>query len=90
MRPRNTIIALVVLLIIGGYAFVMNRYSRPIPAEKLLGIKADDFAKIELKYPDRVLDRRAAQGRTVADRQADRRGRGTDPGRQSRTRDRQR
>ncbi|MGB6553617.1 MAG: DUF4340 domain-containing protein [Candidatus Binataceae bacterium] len=55
MRPRNTIIALVALLIIGGYAFVMNRYSRPIPAEKLLGVKADDFAKIELKYPDRVL-----------------------------------
>ncbi len=55
MRPRNTIIALVVLLIIGGYAFVMNRYSRPLPAEKLLGVKADDIAKIELKYPDRML-----------------------------------
>lgn len=55
MRPRNTIIALVVLLIIGGYAFVMNRYSRPLPVEKLLGVKADDIAKIELKYPDRAL-----------------------------------
>jgi len=55
MRPRNTIIALVVLLIIGGYAFVMNRYSREIPAEKLLGISADEMATIELKYPDRVL-----------------------------------
>ena len=55
MRPRNTIIALVVLLVVGGYALVMNRYSQPIPAEKLLGVKADDIAKIELKYPDRVL-----------------------------------
>ncbi|MHB8383908.1 MAG: DUF4340 domain-containing protein, partial [Candidatus Binataceae bacterium] len=55
MRPRNTIIALVVLLIIGGYAFSLSYFSKPIPAEKLLSVSAGDIAKIELKYPDRVL-----------------------------------
>jgi len=53
MRPRNTIIALVVLVIIGGYAYVTSYYSKPVPAEKLLAVNADDLAKIELKYPDR-------------------------------------
>jgi hypothetical protein len=62
MRPRNTIIALVVLLIIGGYAFVMNRYSRPVPAERLLGVNADEIAKIELKYPDRMLTAQRPKG----------------------------
>jgi hypothetical protein len=55
MRPRNTIIALVVLLIVGGYAFVISYYSKPVPAESLLAVKTGDIAKIELKYPDRVV-----------------------------------
>ncbi|MGH7779636.1 MAG: DUF4340 domain-containing protein [Candidatus Binataceae bacterium] len=55
MRPRNTIIALVVLLIVGGYAYITSYYARPVPAEKLLKVNAGDIAKIELKYPDRAL-----------------------------------
>ncbi|HVA81319.1 MAG TPA: DUF4340 domain-containing protein, partial [Candidatus Binataceae bacterium] len=55
MRIRNTIICLVLLLIIGGYAFVTSYYSRPVPAEKLLKVSAGDIAKIDLKYPDREL-----------------------------------
>lgn len=55
MRFRNTVIAFVVLLIIGGYAFVNYRFSRPLPKPGLLGIKADEIAKIALKYPDREL-----------------------------------
>ncbi len=55
MRFRNTVIAFVVLLIIGGYAFVNYRFSRPVPKPKLLGIKADEIARIDLKYPGREL-----------------------------------
>jgi Domain of unknown function (DUF4340) len=59
MRIRNTVIALVLLAIIGGYAFVVGYYSKPAPAKKLLDVKPDDIAKIELKYSDRdiVIDR---------------------------------
>ncbi len=55
MRIRNTIIAIVVLLIIGGYALVTARWSKPVPTRHLLNVKQDDIAKIELKYPDRDL-----------------------------------
>ena len=55
MRFRNTVIAFVVLLIIGGYAVINYRFSKPVPVPKLLGIKADEIAKIELKYPNREL-----------------------------------
>jgi hypothetical protein len=59
MRPRNTIIALVLLAIVGGYAFIVGRYSQTEAPQKLLDVKQDDIAKIELKYADRdiVLER---------------------------------
>jgi hypothetical protein len=53
MRPRNTIIALILLLIVGGYAFIVQRYSKNEKSGTLLGIKADDIARIELRYQDR-------------------------------------
>ena len=55
MSFRNTIIALVVLLIIGGYAFVNYYYSKPEAAKTALDIKPENIAKIDLKYPDREL-----------------------------------
>ena len=63
MRFRNTLIALVVLLIVGGYAFVNFYFSKPEQAKTALNIKGDDIAKIDLKYPDRelVLERKASQ-----------------------------
>ena len=54
-RFRNTLIALVVLLIIGGYAFVNYYFSKPEAVKTAFNIKADDIAKIDLKYPDRDL-----------------------------------
>jgi Domain of unknown function (DUF4340) len=59
MRIRNTVIALVLLAIVGGYAFVVGYFSKPAPARKLLQVKPGDIAKIDLKYPDReiVLER---------------------------------
>ncbi|HUY26264.1 MAG TPA: DUF4340 domain-containing protein [Candidatus Binataceae bacterium] len=55
MRIRNTIICLVLLLVIGGYAFVNSYYSKPVPAQTLLKVSADEIAKVDLKYPDREL-----------------------------------
>ncbi len=54
-RFRNTLIALVVLLILGGYAFVNYYFSKPLPVKTALNIKADEIAKIDLKYPNRDL-----------------------------------
>ena len=53
MRLRNTIIALVLLAIVGGYAFVVGRYSVPEAPQRLIDVKQDDIAKIELHYADR-------------------------------------
>ncbi len=63
MRFRNTLIALVVLLIIGGYAFVNFYFSKPEPARTALKIKGEEIAKIDLKYPDRelMLERKAGE-----------------------------
>jgi Domain of unknown function (DUF4340) len=56
MRLRNTLIALAVLLIIGGYAFVIRFYSKPISTTKtVLKLKPEQIARIDLKYPDREL-----------------------------------
>jgi uncharacterized protein DUF4340 len=59
MRLRNTIIVLVLFAIVGGYAFVVSHYSQTEAQQKLLTVKADDIAKIELRYSDRdiVLER---------------------------------
>src|SRR6266478_304966 len=60
IRARNTIIVLILFAIVGGYAFIVGRYSEPENARKLLeGVKSADIAKIELRYADRdiVLER---------------------------------
>src|SRR5271166_1238382 len=59
MRLRNTIIVLILFAIVGGYAFIVGRYSSPEAQQKLLDVKQDDIAKIELRYSDRdiVLER---------------------------------
>ncbi|MGB8413110.1 MAG: DUF4340 domain-containing protein [Candidatus Binatus sp.] len=59
MRLRNTIIVLILFAIVGGYAFIVGRYSSPEAQRKLLDVKQDDIAKIELRYSDRdiVLER---------------------------------
>ena len=59
MRLRNTIIVLILFAIVGGYAFIVGRYSSPEAQRKLLAVKQDDIAKIELHYSDRdiVLER---------------------------------
>jgi hypothetical protein len=63
MRFRNTLIALVVLLVLGGYAFVNFYFSKPAQPMTALNIKGDEIAKIDLKYPGRelVLERKAGE-----------------------------
>ena len=55
MRFRNTIIVLILLAVVGGYAY----YASKQPAEeknRLFAIKADDIVTIALKYPDREIE----------------------------------
>ena len=53
MRLRNTIIVLILFALVGGYAFIVGRYSTQEASRKLLEVKSEDIAKIELRYPDR-------------------------------------
>jgi len=53
MRPRNTIIVLVLLALVGGYALIVGRFSQTEATQKLIDVKQDDIAKIELQYSDR-------------------------------------
>jgi len=55
MRIRNTIIVLVLLAVVGGYAY----YASKQPAEqsnKLFKIKPEDVAAVSLKYPGREIE----------------------------------
>jgi hypothetical protein len=56
MRPRNTIIALALLLVVGGYAWIQYRYMAEVPATKLYTIKPEDIARIHLRYPGNEIE----------------------------------
>lgn len=58
---RNTIIALLVLLILGGLAFFVSRTPEPEKTHKLFDIKPADIQSIQLTSPGRdILIRRAS------------------------------
>ncbi|HXN86053.1 MAG TPA: DUF4340 domain-containing protein, partial [Candidatus Binataceae bacterium] len=63
MRFRNTLIALIVLLIFGAYLGVNYYFTKPIEAKTALNLKAEEIAAIDLKYPDReiVLERKPGE-----------------------------
>ncbi|MDO8433328.1 MAG: DUF4340 domain-containing protein [Candidatus Binatus sp.] len=63
MRPRNTIIALILFALIGGYAFIMARYSVPEEHRKLINLKPEQMAEIELKSADRDILIRREKGK---------------------------
>lgn len=56
MRIRNTIIALVVLALVGGYAYLISKRETISQTVKLFKIKPEDITRIDLKYPDRELE----------------------------------
>jgi Domain of unknown function (DUF4340) len=53
MSLRNTIIVLILLIVVGGYALIMRLGSVTIPPPKLLKFDSKDITAIDLKYPDR-------------------------------------
>ncbi len=63
MNFRNTIIALVLLILIGGYALYVGKFSKPgEETQKLMKIDAADIASIDLKYPDREIQLERKKG----------------------------
>jgi hypothetical protein len=52
---RKTLLALLVLAIIGGFAFYVSRQPEPEKNHKLFDLKPDDIARIELRGPGRDL-----------------------------------
>jgi hypothetical protein len=61
MSLRNTIIIVVLLILIGGYALYQNHQTPPEQTPKLYTISAKNIEKIDLRSPDRdiVLERGA-------------------------------
>ncbi|MGH7224856.1 MAG: DUF4340 domain-containing protein, partial [Gemmataceae bacterium] len=55
MKLRNTIIVLVLLAIVGGYAFIIGNYSKPEGPKLALGVKAANMESIDLRSADRDL-----------------------------------
>jgi Domain of unknown function (DUF4340) len=64
MRFRNTVIALVLLAIVGGYAIVVFFYSKPAPTPKLVSVKPKEVASVTLEYPSRASDKLIELART--------------------------
>ncbi len=56
MRLRNTIIVLILLVIVGGYALVVLLGSRPAPTATLYKVAAKDISRIDLRYPSREIE----------------------------------
>jgi Domain of unknown function (DUF4340) len=56
MRPRNTIIVLILLVVIGGYSLIVLLGSRPVPPATLLNLDYKHISGIDLRYPDRELE----------------------------------
>ncbi len=53
MSLRNTIIVVVLLVVVGGYALIVGLGSKPIPPPTLLKFDPKDVTAIDLKYPGR-------------------------------------
>jgi len=57
VRPRNTLVLLLVLITLGGYIYFVERPSqeREAEAKKLVALKRDAVTGITLAYPDRTI-----------------------------------
>lgn len=56
MRLRNTIIVLILLVVVGGYALVVLLGSRPVPTPTLYKVAAKDISRVDLRYPGREIE----------------------------------
>src|SRR5438445_12264022 len=59
MSSRSTIIVLILLIIVGGYALYLNHQPPPETNPNVYHLDAKDIQKVELRSPDRdiVLER---------------------------------
>jgi hypothetical protein len=55
MRIRNTIIALVLLALVGGYAYLVSKEQANPEPVKVYKIAQDDITQVDLKYQDREI-----------------------------------
>jgi hypothetical protein len=55
MRIRNTIIALILLVIVGGIIYLTRSHTVGPVANTLYKIRPDDITQVTLKYPDREI-----------------------------------
>jgi Domain of unknown function (DUF4340) len=55
MQTRKTLLALLALVLIGGFAYYLSRQPEPQKNHKLLDLKPEDIAQIELRGPGRDL-----------------------------------
>jgi len=64
MSFRNTIIVLVLLIVVGGYALLIGLASKPVPPPTLVKFDSKDVTALDLKYPGRevALERGAGGG----------------------------
>ena len=56
MRPRNTIIVLILLAVVGGYSLVVLIGSRPVPPPTLFKLDYKHISGVDLRYPGRELE----------------------------------
>ncbi len=55
MQSRKTLFALVLLAIVGGFAYYISRQPEPLKNHKLFDLKPDQIAQVELRGPARDL-----------------------------------
>ena len=55
MQSRKTLLALLLLAIVGGFAYYIGRQPEPQKNHKLFDLKPDEIARIELRGPARDL-----------------------------------
>src|ERR1700732_4863941 len=66
MHLRNTIIALLLLLLVGGYSLIVLLGSRPVPPPTLLNLDSKHISGIDLRYADSALELVSHPNHTVA------------------------
>src|SRR5258708_39591910 len=55
MQSRKTLFALVLLAVVGGFAYYISRQPEPLKNHKLFDLKPDQIAQVELRGPARDL-----------------------------------
>src|SRR5271157_4517386 len=69
MQIRNTIIALVLLVLLGVVAYLVSQRQTVDQTVKVFNIAPEDITRVDLKYPDReIVISRGSDGKWVLDK----------------------